>query len=78
MTLIFLKTAHDTDLKKFLDEEGRFKKYVRAIIQFDSKVHFPGKNPTKFMISCHTWYAMRIIKPCDQTQLTSVDILPLR
>ena len=78
MTLIFLKTAHDTDLRKLLDEEGRFKNYVRAVIQFDSKVHFPGENPSRFMISYHTWYAMRIIKPCDQTQLTSVDILPLR
>ena len=63
---------------KFELEGSEFHGWSFIILQFDSKVHFPGEYPTRFMISCHTWYAMRIIKPCDQTQLTSVDILNLR
>ena len=72
--LVFLKTSHNTDFKKFLDEENRFKDYVRMVIQFDSTVHFPGEVKSFFMMSNHTWYAMRIVKPNSNVRLSLSDI----
>ena len=78
MMLVFLKTSHNTDLRKFLDEEDRFKDYIRMIIQFDSTVHFQGETKSLFMISNHSWYAMRIIKPNDHVRLSYSDIYYIR
>ena len=74
MMLVFLKTAHNTDYKKFLDEESYFKDYVRMVIKFDSTVHFPGETNSPFMRSNHTWYAVRIVKPCNDVRLSYSDV----
>ena len=74
MMLVFLKTAHDTDYRKFLDEENYFKDYVKMVIRFDSTVHFPGETNSPFVRSNHTWYAMRIVKPCNDERLSHSDI----
>ena len=75
LVLVFLKTKHDNDLKRFLRKDGRFKDYIKMIVKFDSKVHFLGDNPSNFMISNHTWYAMRIVKDNKCCNLTKKDIL---
>ena len=60
IVLIFLKTIHDTDIRR--NGNGHFKSYVKMVATFESRVYFPGDKPSKFMLSNHTWYAMRIIK----------------
>ena len=60
--LILHKSNHDADLKRFTDKDDYFKSYVKMVATFDSRVHFPGDRPSRFMISNHTWYALRIIK----------------
>ena len=62
LMLILLKTNHDSDLKRFMDGNGFFKNYVKTVVHFESRVHFPGDRPSKFMISNHHWYAVRILK----------------
>ena len=62
IVLILLKTIHDTDLRRFIDENGYFKSYVKMVVTFESRVYFPGDKPSKFMISNHTWHAMTILK----------------
>ena len=74
LLLIFLKTKHNTDLKRFLTEDGCFKSYIKMIVAFDSKVHFPGDKPSRFMISRHSWYAMRIVKNNHVCKLKLKDI----
>ena len=60
--LILHKSSHDADLRRFIDKDDYFKSYVKMVATFDSRVHFPGDKPSRFMISNHTWYALRIIK----------------
>ena len=74
MMLVLLKTAHDTDYRKFLDEENYFKNYVQMVIKFDSTVHFPGETNSSFVRTNHTWYAMRIVKPYNDVRLSHSDI----
>ena len=74
MMLVFLKTAHDTDYRKFLEDGNYFKNYVRMVIKFDSTVHFPGETNSPFVRSNHTWYAMRIVKPCNDERLSQSDV----
>ena len=74
LLLIFLKTKHNTDLKRFLTEDGCFKSYIKMIVAFESKVHFPGDKPSRFMISRHSWYAMRIVKNNHVCKLKPKDI----
>ena len=62
LLLILLKTNHNTDFKRFTDKNGHFKSYVKMVVAFESKVYSPGDKPSKFMLSNHTWYAMRILK----------------
>ena len=57
-----LSTQHDSDFARFLKDDNTFKDYVKKCVFFESKVHYPGKNPSKFMISNHSWYALRIVK----------------
>ena len=61
LLLIILKTAHDSDLKLFVEEDGCFKNYVQSIARFDSGVYFPN-TPTQFMICNHSWWALHIVK----------------
>ena len=77
MILIFLRTKHNTDLERFLDKDGCFKSYIKGVVAFDSRVHFPGDNPTSFMRSNHSWYAMRIIKNNDFCKLYKSEIFYL-
>ena len=74
MVLIFLKTNHDTDLKRFQDRNGRFRNYIKRILMFEANVHFPGEDPPRFMIAQHSWYAMRIVKDNVFCSLTIKDI----
>ena len=62
------------DYKKFLDGENCFKDYVRMVIKFNSTVHFPGETNSIFVKAVHTWYAMRIVKPCNNERLSCSDI----
>ena len=78
MILVFLKTAPNTDLRRFLNKIGYFRSYNKKIIAFDSRVHFPGNNPTQFMRSIHSWYALRIVKDNNYCQLKQIDIYHLR
>ena len=78
MVLVFLKTSHNTDLTRFLDKSGHFKSYIKNIIAFDSRVHSPGNNPTKFLLANHSWYALRIVKDNNYCQLKQIDIYHLR
>ena len=78
LLLIFLKTRHNTDLERFLNEDGYFKNFVKMIVRFESKVYHPGDKPSKFMLSNHTWYAMRIVKDNHACKLKKKDIYYLR
>ena len=64
MMLVFLKTSHNTDLNKFLDEENRFKDYAET--------------KSSFIKSNHTWYAMRIVKPNNDVRLSYSDVYNIR
>ena len=77
IVLILHKTNHDTDLRRFTDKNGHFKSYVKMVAIFDSRVHFPGDKPSRFMISKHTWYALRIIKNNELYNFKMSDIFHL-
>ena len=77
LLLIFLKTNHDTDLKRFTNNNGHFKSYVKMVAAFESTVHHPGNNPSKFMISNHSWYALRILKHDTLYNFKMSDIIHL-
>ena len=62
LILVMLSTTHDSDFAKFLKDNKSFKEYIKGCVHFTSKVHFPGKKPSRFMISTHSWYALRIVK----------------
>ena len=78
MLLVFLKTTHDTDFRKFIEDEIYFKNYVKLVITFESTVHFPGETSSSFVRSNHTWYAMKIVKPCNNVRLSCSDIYYMR
>ena len=78
MLLVFLKTTHDTDFRKFIEDEIYFKNYVKLVITFESTVHFPGETSSSFVRSNHTWYAMKIVKPCNNVRLSYSDIYHMR
>ena len=62
LLLILLQTNHDTDLKRFMSGNNYFKSYVKMVAAFESRVHFPGDKPSRFMMNNHSWYALRILK----------------
>ena len=53
LVLIMLSARHDSDFARFLEDNNTFKDYVKMCVFFESKVHYPGKNPTNFMLSNH-------------------------
>ena len=77
MLLILLKSNHNMELKRFIGKDDHFKNYVKMVVTFDSKVHFPGDKPSRFLISNHTWYALRIIKNEEMYRFNTSDIYHL-
>ena len=77
MVLILLKSSHNTDLKRFVGKDDYFKDYVKMVVTFDSKVHSPVDRPSRFLISNHTWYALRIIKNDELYRFSTSDIYHL-
>ena len=75
--LVFLKTNHDADFKRFTDKNGYFKSYVKMVATFESKVHSPGDKPSRFMMNNHSWYALRILKHDALYKFKISDILHL-
>ena len=75
--LILHKSNHNADLKRFIGKDDYFKSYIRMVVTFDSKVHFPGDKPSRFLISNHTWYALRIIKNDELYKFSTSDIYHL-
>ena len=77
LILVMLSTKHDTDFTKFLKNRNTFKDYVKMCIYFESRVYFPGKRASKFMISKHSWHALRIVKNGVKHNLKTKDIYHL-
>ena len=77
LLLIILQTIHNTDLKRFTNSNGHFRSYVKTVAAFESKIHHPGNNPSKFMISKHSWYALRILKHDTLYDFKMSDIIQL-
>ena len=77
LLLIFLQTNHNTDLKRFTNSNGHFKSYVKTVATFESKVYHPGSQPSRFMISNHSWYALRILKHDTLYDFKMSDIIHL-
>ena len=77
MLLILLKSIHNTELKRFVGKDDYFKSYVKMVVTFDSRVHSPLDKPTRFLISNHTWYALRIIKDEKVYRFSTSDIYHL-
>ena len=71
------KSNHDADLRRFTYKDGYFKSYVKMVAMFDSRVHFLGDKPSRFMISKHMWYALRIIKDNELYNFKMSDIYHL-
>ena len=77
LMLVMLSTKHDTDFTKFLKDHNTFRDYVKMCIFFESRVYFPGKRTSKFMISNHSWHALRIVKNGSNHNLKIKDIYHL-
>ena len=78
LVLVMLSTKHDADFAKYLKDRNTFKDYVKMCIYFESRVHFPGRRPSKFMVSNHSWHAIRIVKNGTKHNLKVKDIYHLR
>ena len=77
LLLILLQTNHNTDLKRFMSGNIYFKSYVKTVAAFNSRVHFPGDKPSRFMMNIHSWYALRILKHDALYKFKISDILHL-
>ena len=77
LVLVMLSTKHDADFARFLKDTTTFKDYVKMCILFESRVHFPGENPSRFMVSNHSWHAFRIVKNGSSYNLKTKDIYHL-
>ena len=77
LVLVMLSTKHDADFTKFLKDRNTFKDYVKMCIYFESRVYFPGTKTSKFMISNHSWHALRIVKNGSNHNLKIKDIYHL-
>ena len=78
LILVILRTTHNSDFARFLKNDKTFKDYVKGCVHFESRIHFPGKKPSRFMISSHFWYALRIVKNGTNHNLRLRDIYYFR
>ena len=78
LILVILHTTHNSDFARFLKNDKTFKDYVKGCVHFESRIHFPGKKPSRFMISSHFWYALRIVKNGTNYNLKLRDIYYFR
>ena len=78
LVLIMLSTWHDADFARFLKGNKTFKGYVKKCAFFESRIHFPGKDPSRFMTSYHSWYTLHIVKKDRLYDLKLKNIYHLR
>ena len=60
-----------------MNGNGYFKSYVKTVAAFESTVYHPGNQPSRFMISNHSWYALRILKHDTLYDFKMSDIIHL-